>query len=147
MLRISKIAFPGLGIGEFSVNSVAFKLFGVEIAWYAVLITLGMVCCIIYTVVQAKKVGITFDDVIDYALFTIPFGVMGARLYYVLSELEHYKTFWDVINIREGGLAIYGGIIAGTITVLIVSHFKKIKFQSHPLDDVQQQPVTMVRVK
>ena len=128
MLRISKIAFPGLGIGEFSVDSVAFKLFGIEIAWYAVLITLGMICCIIYTVVQAKKVGITFDDVIDYALFTIPFGVMGARLYYVLSELEHYKTFWDVINIREGGLAIYGGIIAGTITVLIVSHFKKIKF-------------------
>ena len=128
MLRISTISFPGLGIGEFNVDSVAFKLFGVEIAWYAVLITFGMICCITYAVFQARKVGITFDDVIDYALFTIPIGVIGARLYYVLSEPEHYKTFWDVINIREGGLAIYGGIIAGTITVLIVSHFKKIKF-------------------
>ena len=128
MLRISTISFPGLGIGEFDVNSVAFKIMGIEIAWYAVLITLGMIGCIIYTVIQARKIGITFDDVIDYALFTIPFGVLGARLYYVLSELEHYKSFWDVINIREGGLAIYGGIIAGTVTVLIVSHFKKIKF-------------------
>ena len=46
MLRISKISFPGLGIGEFSVNSVAFEIFGVEIAWYALFITFGMICCI-----------------------------------------------------------------------------------------------------
>ena len=128
MLRISTISFPGLGIEDFSVNSVAFSIFGVEIAWYALFITCGMLCAIAYAVVQAKKIGITFDDVIDYALFTIPFGVIGARLYYVLTELEHYKTFMDVINIREGGLAIYGGIIAGTLTVIIVSYFKKISF-------------------
>ena len=128
MLRISKIAFPGLGIGEFSVNSTAFTIFGMEIAWYALIITFGMVCTVIYTVLQAKKIGITFDDVIDYALFTIPFGVIGARLYYVLSEIDQYDSFLDVINIREGGLAIYGGIIAGTITVFVVSHFKKINF-------------------
>ncbi|MBE6532644.1 MAG: prolipoprotein diacylglyceryl transferase [Ruminococcaceae bacterium] len=128
MLRISKIAFPGLGIGEFSVNSTAFTIFGMEIAWYALIITFGMVCTVIYTVLQAKKIGITFDDVIDYALFTIPFGVIGARLYYVLSEIDQYDSFLEVINIREGGLAIYGGIIAGTITVFVVSHFKKINF-------------------
>ncbi len=128
MLRISKIAFPGLGIGEFEVNSVAFTIFGIEIAWYALLITFGMICTVIYTVVQSKKIGITFDDVIDYALFTIPFGIIGARLYYVLSEIDQYDSFLDVINIREGGLAIYGGIIAGTITVFVVSHFKKINF-------------------
>ena len=128
MLRISKIAFPGLGIGEFSVNSTAFTIFGMEIAWYALIITFGMICTTIYTVLQAKKIGITFDDVIDYALFTIPFGVIGARLYYVLSEIDQYDSFLEVINIREGGLAIYGGIIAGTITVFVVSHFKKINF-------------------
>ena len=128
MLRISKISFPGLGIGEFSVNSVAFSIFGIDIAWYALLITFGMICCGAYVIIQAKKIGITVDDVIDYALFTIPFGIIGARLYYVLTELEHYKTLWDVINIREGGLAIYGGIIAGTITVFIVSLVKKIDF-------------------
>ena len=128
MLRISKISFPGLGIGEFSVNSVAFSIFCMDIAWYALLITFGMICCGAYVIIQAKKIGITVYDVIDYALFTIPFGIIGARLYYVLTELEHYKTFWDVINIREGGLAIYGGIIAGTITVFIVSLVKKIDF-------------------
>ena len=101
MLRISKIAFPGLGIGEFSVNSTAFTIFGMEIAWYALIITFGMVCTVIYTVLQAKKIGITFDDVIDYALFTIPFGVIGARLYYVLSEIDQYDSFLDVINIRR----------------------------------------------
>lgn len=128
MLRISKIAFPGLGIGEFEVNSVAFTLFGMEIAWYALIITCGMIAAVAYAVIQSRKIGITFDDVIDYALFTIPFGIIGARLYYVLSELDQYHSFLDVINIREGGLAIYGGIIAGTLTVFIVSHFKKINF-------------------
>ena len=128
MLRISKISFPGLGIGEFNVESVAFTIFGVEIAWYAIFITLGMLCAIAYAVVQSKKIGVTLDDVIDYALFTIPLGVIGARLYYVLTELEHYKSFMDVINIRQGGLAIYGGIIAGTLTVFGVSYFKKINF-------------------
>ena len=128
MLRISNISFPGLGIEEFAVDSVAFTVFGVDIAWYALLITFGMVCCFFYVVFQAKKIGVTVDDIIDYALFTIPFGVVGARLYYVLSELDQYKTFWDVINIRQGGLAIYGGIIAGTITVFVVSLVKKIDF-------------------
>ena len=128
MLRISKISFPGLGIGEFSVDSVAFTVFGIDIAWYALFICFGMICCIAYVIIQSKKIGITIDDVIDYALFTIPFGIVGARMYYVLSELDQYKTFWDVINIRQGGLAIYGGIIAGTITVFIVSLVKKIDF-------------------
>lgn len=128
MLRISKISFPGLGIGEFNVDSVAFTVFGIEIAWYAIFITFGMLCAITYAIVQSKKIGVSIDDVIDYALFTIPIGVIGARLYYVLTELEHYKTFLDVINIREGGLAIYGGIIAGTLTVVGVSHVKKIDF-------------------
>ena len=127
----STISFPGLGIGEFTVSPEAFRIPGMErgIAWYALIITFGMICCFFYTLVQAKKIGITFDDVIDYALFTIPSGVIGARLYYVIFDGEHvYKTFWDVINITNGGLAIYGGIIAGTIAVLAVSYFKKINF-------------------
>ena len=128
MLRISNISFPGLGIGEFSVNSTAFTVFGLEIAWYALIITCGMVAAVTYIVLMSKKIGITFEDVIDYALFVIPIGIIGARLYYVLSEIDSYHSFADVINIREGGLAIYGGIIAGGITVLAVSYYKKINF-------------------
>ena len=131
MLYTSKISFPGLGIGEFSVDSVAFTIPGtqIDIAWYAIIITFGMLCCIAYAVLQSRKIGMTIDDVIDFALFTIPIGVIGARLYYVIFDNENtYETIIDVFNIRQGGLAIYGGIIAGALTVLAVSFFKKISF-------------------
>ncbi len=131
MLYTSKISFPGLGIEEFSVNSVAFTIPGTDIgiAWYAIIITFGMLCCIAYVILQSKKIGVTIDDIIDYALFTIPIGVIGARLYYVIFDTENtYETLAEVFNIRGGGLAIYGGIIAGALTVLGVSFFKKINF-------------------
>ena len=128
MLNVSKIAFPGLGIGEFEIDSVAFTIFGLDIAWYAILITFGMIMAVIACTWRSKLSGITFDDVLDITLFTIPFGVIGARLYYVLTSLEYYHSFADVINIRGGGLAIYGGIIAGGITVLVACFVKKIDF-------------------
>ncbi len=128
MLGISKISFPGLGIPEFQVNSVAFEIFGVEIAWYAVIITCGMIAAVAYAIFRANQIGITADDVIDFALFTIPIGVIGARLYYVMTKLEDFDTFAKIIDIRSGGLAIYGGIIAGGLTVLVVSLVKKINF-------------------
>lgn len=128
MLRISKISFPGLGIGEFSVNSVAFKIGSVEIAWYALLITFGMICAVAYTVFRAKKIGITPSDIMDIALFTIPAGIIGARLYYVLTKLDEFNSIGEVFNIRGGGLAIYGGIIGGAIAVLIGTRIKKISF-------------------
>lgn len=128
MNRTTILSFPGLGIGEFEVNSEAFKIFGTSIAWYAVLITFGMVLCTLYVVYTASKIGISSDDVLDFALLVIPIGIIGARLYYVFSEIEYYDTFKDVINIREGGLAIYGGIIAGGLTVLAMCYFKKVNF-------------------
>lgn len=128
MLRITKIAFPGLGIGEFSVDSVAFSINGFSVAWYALIITLGMICAVTYIVLKSKEIGITAEDVIDYAIFVIPFGVLGARIYYVLMELDKYDSLIDAFNIRQGGLAIYGGIIAGTLTVFLVSLKKKIYF-------------------
>ena len=128
MLRISKLSFPGLGIGEFSVESEAFSVFNTSIAWYALIITIGMICAVTYTIFRAAKIGIILDDVLDFVIFTIPIGILGARLYYVFAEIEHYNTLADVFNIREGGLAIYGGIIAGTITVFTVAQIKKISF-------------------
>lgn len=128
MLRISKISFPGLGIGDFTVESEAFNVFGISIAWYAVIITCGMIAAVLYATYRAKQIGITSEDVIDYALFTIPIGVIGARLYYVMTKLDEFDTFGEIFNIRGGGLAIYGGIIAGGLTVLVVSYVKKINF-------------------
>lgn len=125
------VSFPGLGIGEFSVNEVAFTIFGIDIKWYALIITVGIVLAVVYTMFRASKVGITSSDILDYAIFTVPIGIIGARLYYVLTTLGEgrYNSFLDVINIRNGGLAIYGGIIAGAITVFVVSKVKKIPFR------------------
>lgn len=128
MLRISKISFPGLGIGEFSVESVAFTVFGADIAWYAILITLGMVLAVLYTTYRAKQINIAFDDVLDFTLWAVPIGIIGARLYYILTKLEDFPTFKDWINIRGGGLAIYGGLIGGALAVLLCCYVKKINF-------------------
>ena len=128
MLRISKISFPGLGIGEFSVNSEAVSIGSFSIAWYGVIITLGMIFAVSYIIYKSKSIGMTMEDVLDYAIFVIPFGVLGARIYYVLMEIESYHSLRDMLDITQGGLAIYGGIIAGTITVMVISRIKGISF-------------------
>lgn len=128
MLKISKISFPGLGIGEFTVNSEAFELFGKPIAWYALFITLGMILAVLYVIYRAKKINIKPEEILDFAIFVIPIGVIGARLYYVLSALHEFHSFWQIFEIWNGGLAIYGGIIAGAATVFCVCRYKKIYF-------------------
>ena len=128
MLRISTISFPGLGIGNFDINSVAFSIGSYEIAWYAIILTIGIIAAVVYTMWRARQVGITYDEIIDYALFVVPSGIIGARVYYVLTSLEKYDSFWEMINIRNGGIAIYGAIIGGAIAVFIVSKVKKIPF-------------------
>lgn len=128
MSNVTKLSFPGLGIGEFTVDSEAFSLFGAPIAWYALIICFGMIFAVSYVIFRAKRIGIDSEQVLDFALFVIPIGVLGARLYYVLMELDSFDTIWDALNIRNGGLAIYGGIIAGAITVFCVCKYKKIDF-------------------
>ena len=126
MLKI--LSFPGLGINGMEMNSVAFSIFGISIAWYAIIITFGLILAIIYTMYRASKIGVDYEQIIDFAIFVVPFGILGARLYYVLCELDRYHSFWEIFDIRSGGLAIYGGIIAGAITVFVVCKVKKISF-------------------
>ncbi len=128
MLRISEISFPGLGIGEFSVDSVGITVGSIDIAWYAIIITVGMIAAVAYMIFRTGQIGLKYDVVIDFALWAIPIGIVGARAYYVLTKLESFNSFKEIINIRNGGLAIYGGIIAGAVTVFIVSKIKKIPF-------------------
>ncbi len=121
------ISFPGIGIDTFSVNPVAFSIGdAVSVRWYGILITLGIILAIVYCNWRSKQEGITFDDLLDMAIFTIIFAVIGARLYYVLTSLDKYDNFLDVFKIWNGGLAIYGGIIAGAITIYFVCRHKKI---------------------
>ena len=133
---MTTISFPGLGIPEFTINPVAIP-FGSEgggVRWYALLIVTGMILAVIYCAYRAKSEGVSFDTMIDFAIFTIPAGIIGARLYYVLfdwidvvvnGKVNPYQSFVDVIAIWNGGLAIYGGIIFGAIAVIIVAKVKK----------------------
>ncbi len=125
------VSFPGIGIGEMTINKVAFELpilGGLEVRWYGILLTLGIIAGFCYALYRAKFEGFTSDDVIDYALVTVLLAIIGARTYYVLTTLGKglYNSFYDVIAIWEGGIAMYGSIIGGALGLLIVSRFKKI---------------------
>ena len=122
------VSFPGLGIGEFSFDRVAFELFGKPVYWYGVIIMLGIMAAFIHALIRGKREGIQSDDILDVGIFTVLFGVIGARLYYVVTTLDthRYDSFIDVIAVWEGGLAIYGGIIAGCTAVVVTCLVKKI---------------------
>ncbi len=107
------------------MDNVAFSIFGFEIYWYAIMIVTGMICAIAMASLLVKKRGYKPDTVIDFALLALPLAVIGARLYYVVFTLDRNWTFTEILNIRSGGLAFYGGLIGGTIGVIIVSIAKK----------------------
>ena len=129
MLKNITVGFPGLGIEGGEVSSVAFS-FGenFSVMWYGVVIALGMLMAIAYACYRCKQHGIKIDDLVDIAIFTIFFGVIGARLYYVAFNPTNFKTLGDILNLRSGGLAIYGGIIAGALTIVVVCLVKKISW-------------------
>ena len=122
------VSFPGLGIGEFSFDRIAFSILGKPIYWYGVIIMLGILAAFIHASIRCKQEGISTDDILDVGIFTVFFGVIGARLYYVLTTLDEYEynSFIDVIAVWEGGLAIYGGILAGGTAVVLTCLYKKI---------------------
>ena len=127
---MNTIEFPGVGLGPFEINSVAVKNFfwsGRDIAWYGIFVTFGILCGIFYAFWRGQKNnGIQVDDMIDVAIFSIPAAIIGARLYYVLFNLKAFPTFFSVLEIWNGGLAVYGGILVGLVTALSVCKFKKI---------------------
>ena len=120
------MSFPGLGISELSVDPVLFSFGSIEVRWYGMIITLGIILALTYCAFRSKQEGISFDDLLDFALFVIPCSVIGARLYYVLTSLDEFHSFGEVIAIWNGGIAIYGAIIAGAVTILCVCRYKKI---------------------
>jgi phosphatidylglycerol:prolipoprotein diacylglycerol transferase len=134
------VSFPGLGIEPFHMDRIAFSLFGINVNWYGLIITCGMILAVLYALWHAKHEGVKSDHIIDLALALIFCGVIGARLYYVIMEFDQYLvtggTFWqnlggtlyNCIAIWNGGLAIYGGIIAGFLAALVVACAKRIPF-------------------
>lgn len=122
------ISFPKLGIEPFRVTKNALEFGNFRIAWYGVIITVGIILAVLCVLYRRKQENISTDDILDYAIFSIFSAIIGARAYYVLTTLDtgSYKSFYDVIAVWEGGLAIYGGLIGGIAAILIVSYVKKI---------------------
>lgn len=124
------VSFPGIGIDAFTIDKVAFSLpifGGIEVRWYGVILTLGIVAGFLYALYRSKFEGVSTDDLIDFTLVTVTLAIIGARTYYVLTTIKDglYHSFYDVIAIWEGGIAIYGSIIGGALGLFLVSKFKK----------------------
>ena len=123
--RDSIISFPFLGL---ELNPPAsFELFGREIYFYGVLIALGFIVAMFYCAANSRRFGLKEDDVYDLMIFLLPASIIGARLYYVAFSFEDYLSDpGRIFAVWEGGLAIYGGVIAGAITVILLCRYKKI---------------------
>ena len=122
------INFPNLHIYLKHVGK-GVEIFGFPIAFYGMVIALGMVLGVSLILHRAKKDGLDPDQCLDICIFTIIFSVIGARIYYVAFAWDYYKdNLLSIFNIRQGGLAIYGGVLAGILTVYIMCRIKKISF-------------------
>lgn len=120
------ISFPKIGL-TMNISPIAFSIGQKGIYWYALIILAGFMAGLLLVASDSEKRGIKKDHIWDIALFGILFGIIGARIYYVLFALDEFKDNWlDVFKLWEGGLAIYGGIISAIITTVIYCKTKKI---------------------
>ena len=121
------IRFPHLGL---TLNpGKSFTVFGIEIAYYGVIIALGMLAGALVAYREAKETGQKVDDYIDFTLYTLIAAIIGARIYYVIFEWDYYSAHpLEIFNLRAGGLAIYGGVLASALTLFIFTKVKKLKF-------------------
>ena len=108
------------------VSRTAIKLFGLSIHWYAVVIVAGIALAVLLACARERRLGLPKDVTLDLALACIPAAIIGARLYYVLFQWESYADgpWWRVFAVWEGGMAIYGGIIAGVLAGWIYARAK-----------------------
>ncbi|SCK02144.1 Prolipoprotein diacylglyceryl transferase [uncultured Clostridium sp.] len=110
------------------MNPIAFRIFGMDIRWYGLIIAFGVLAAFGVTYITAKKKNLDFDIIIDGFLWSFPLAIIGARVYYVAFEFQNYHSIWDMINIRNGGIAIHGGLIAGLLTAYVFTRVKKVNF-------------------
>ena len=125
---INTVSFPGLSDAVFTLNRVAFTVFGQDIMWYGVLIATGFMLTGAYAVRHAHSYGLDADFIMDLLIFGLPSAVIGARIYYVANKWDYYsQNLSEILNIRGGGLAFYGGFIAGFAAGIILCKVKKRK--------------------
>lgn len=124
---MNPITFPGLNI-SLLIDRVAFQIGGIEIYWYAILIVSAFIIALLLCKKDDGKYQIRFDDILNLFVLIIPISIICARLYYIVFKLDYYiQNPLQIFNIRNGGLAIYGGIIGGIITCIIFCKKRNIK--------------------
>lgn len=127
------IVFPGLGI-QVTIDPVAFRLFGKEIYWYGILIAAGFLLGLYAMMRLSQSMGASENDIVDMMLLAMPIGLVGARAYYVFFYQSLFRDADGVfqwgraVAIWDGGLAVYGGIIAGVLTAVVFSRVRRIPF-------------------
>lgn len=127
-MDIPEIWFPNLGIKIQHLSRVAITIFNIDIYWYAIIIVTGILCGLLLAQHEAKRTNQNPDIYWDFTIIAIFVSVICARLYYVIFSWDSYKNnLIKIFAIREGGLAIYGGIIGGAITAIIFCKLRNIK--------------------
>lgn len=125
----TEISFPNLGIYLKNVGK-SIDLFGIEIAYYGIIIGTAILLGFWIAAREAKRTGQNPENYLDMGIIGVIAGIVGARIYYVIFSWDMYKdNLLDIFNLREGGLAIYGGVIAAVISVLVLA---KVKHLSAP---------------
>lgn len=128
MLADVSIRFVNMGI-EFEDMGKSVSVFGFEITYYGIIIAAGMLLALLLVFREAKLTGQNPEHYYDLAICVILFGVIGARIYYVAFAWDMYKDdLLSVFNIRNGGLAIYGAVLAGILAAYVFSRVKKLRF-------------------
>ena len=130
-MNYNAVSFPNLGIGQIKLNPTAIRITdNISVQWYAVIIVIGIITAYFVCDRVRRRFEISSDDFLDCLLYTIPVAFIGARLTYVLGDLESFHSFYDVIAVWNGGLAIYGGVIFAAISVFVICRIKKCDWRS-----------------
>lgn len=120
------IYFPYLNL-SFNIDPIAFTIFGIPIYWYGIILTSGILLGLCMSMYISKKEGVSTDLIFDFLLYDIVFAIIGARTYFVIFNWSYYKeNLGEILNLRQGGIAIYGAIIASFIVAIIYTRIKKI---------------------
>lgn len=124
------ISFPHFG-WEFTIQRSAFTVFGMPIYWYGIIICIGFILGALYINSRVKEFGLTTDNLLDCLLICVPLAIIFARAYFVIFQWEDYKeNLIEIFAVRNGGLAIYGGVIGAVLGLFIYSRMKKLSFVS-----------------
>lgn len=120
-----QITVPILNL-NLNINCIAFTICGINVYWYAILIVASLILALFLCKKQDGKYGIKYNDIVDLSIILIPLSFIGARLYYVIFNLNNYNSIKSILNIKDGGLAIYGGIIIGVVVIYFFCKKRKI---------------------